>query len=367
MMQSPVIPYIDPMPLPAPYWLFKVLLIVTFVLHILAMNTTFGGSLIALIARCKSAKNEHYNRLAHDLAKYIPSLLAATITLGIAPLLFTQVIYGHLFYTSTIVMAWPWFSVLLLLVLAYYGFYIVAFKQNGSTVVRWFAAVSAFFIFVIGFIYTNNMTLMLTPEKWMPMYQADPSGWNLNVHEATLIPRYLHFVLAALAVAGLLVAGLGFLQWSKDRPYATFLLQTGGKWFAYMNMAQIIIGLWFVAALPKPLMMLLMGQSLLQTILFAVGVLVALVLIVMMTRALKQTDPRKGVLTAMVTTALLVVLMALQRDLLRDSYLVPYFKPASLPVQTQWDVLLLFLVLFMAGVALWIVMMKRYFSSKAVQ
>jgi hypothetical protein len=366
MLQSPVIPYIDPMPLPAPYWLFKVLLIVTFVLHLLAMNTMFGGSLIGLIARAKSAKSEHYARLAHDLGKYIPSLLAATITLGIAPLLFTQVIYGHLFYASTIVMAWPWFSVLVLLLLAYYGFYAVAFKQNGSTVVRWLAATSALFIFVIGFIYTNNMTLMLTPEKWMPLYQADPSGWNLNWHEATLVPRYLHFVLAALAVAGLLVAGLGLLQWSKDRAYAAFLLQTGGKWFAYVNMAQIVIGLWFAAALPKPLMMLLMGRELVQSILFAVGVLIALVLIVVMSRSLKQVDPRRGVLYSMGVTALLVVLMAIQRDLLRDAYLTPYFKSEQLPVQTQWDVLLLFLVLFVAGVVLWIVMMKKYFATKAI-
>jgi hypothetical protein len=38
-----------------------------------------------------------------------------------------------------------------------------------------------------------------------------------------------------------------------------------------------------------------------------------------------------------------------------------------LPVQTQWDVLLLFLFLFVAGVALWIVMMKKYFSIKAFE
>ncbi len=365
MTPSPVLPFVDPMPLPAPYGLFKVLLIVTFVLHLLAMNTMFGGSVIALIARFKSGRSEHQARLARELGKYIPSLLAATITLGIAPLLFTQVIYGHLFYTSTILMAWPWFSVVVLLIPAYYGFYIIAFKQNGSTGVRWLAGLSALFIFFIGFFYTNAMTLMLTPEKWMPLYQGDPAGWNLNWQEATLVPRYLHFVLAALAVAGLLVAGLGFLHWAKERPYAAFLLQTGGKWFAYVNMAQIVVGLWFVVALPRPLMMLLMGKDLLQSVLFAAGFVISLVLIILMIRALKKPDPRKGVLTSMVVTILLVVLMTVQRDLLRDSYLLPYFKPDTLAVQTQWDVLLLFLALFVAGVALWIVMMKRYFSSRA--
>lgn len=38
MMQTNLIPAMDPNPLPAPFWLFKVLLIVTFFLHVLAMN-----------------------------------------------------------------------------------------------------------------------------------------------------------------------------------------------------------------------------------------------------------------------------------------------------------------------------------------
>ena len=33
-----LIPSLDPIPLPAPYWVFKLLLVVTFTLHILAMN-----------------------------------------------------------------------------------------------------------------------------------------------------------------------------------------------------------------------------------------------------------------------------------------------------------------------------------------
>ena len=43
MMPPDAIPVLDPNPLPAPYWVFKLLLIVTFFLHILAMNFMLGG------------------------------------------------------------------------------------------------------------------------------------------------------------------------------------------------------------------------------------------------------------------------------------------------------------------------------------
>ena len=48
------------------------------------------------------------------------------------------------------------------------------------------------------------------------------------------------------------------------------------------------------------------------------------------------------------------------RDMVRDAYLEPYLKAQPYTVQTQWSPLLLFLGVFVAGVALWAVMLWRY-------
>ena len=48
-MEPDLIPTLDPNPLPAPYWVFKLLLIVTFFLHIVAMNLVLGGGILALV------------------------------------------------------------------------------------------------------------------------------------------------------------------------------------------------------------------------------------------------------------------------------------------------------------------------------
>ncbi len=128
MMQTSLIPTPAPTPLPAPYWVITLLLVVTFVLHIVAMNFMLGGGVMALAAKWRFKDRETGNRIFTDLAKKMPVFLPATITLGIAPLLFVQVLYEQFFYTSSVLLAWPWFLVLVCLTVAYYGFYYVSFK-----------------------------------------------------------------------------------------------------------------------------------------------------------------------------------------------------------------------------------------------
>ena len=92
------------------------------------MNFVLGGGVLALVSKWRSKNDERSGRMFLDIAKKLPVLLPATITLGIAPLLFVQVLYGQFFYTSSILMAWPWFLVLVFLTTAYYGFYYVSYR-----------------------------------------------------------------------------------------------------------------------------------------------------------------------------------------------------------------------------------------------
>jgi len=54
--------------------------------------------------------------------------------LGVAPLLFLQVLYGRLFFTSSILMAGFWLAVVPLLIVAYYCAYVVAFRGQRTRV-----------------------------------------------------------------------------------------------------------------------------------------------------------------------------------------------------------------------------------------
>ncbi len=360
-MPTNLIPALDPNPLPAPYWVFKLLLIVTFFLHILAMNFMLGGGVLALTARWSSKNRDIGRRIFFDIAKKLPSLLPATITIGIAPLLFVQVLYGQFFYTSSIVMAWPWLLVLVLLTAAYYGFYYVSFRSGRHMgKAAGVMLVSVILIFLIGFMFTNNLTLSQTPTRWGAKYFADPSGWNLNLSEPTLIPRFLHFFVAAVAVGGIFLVFVALANWKRDKQYALELLQFGGKAFMYATMAQIVVGLIFLISLPRDMRMLFLGDSPLATTLLLVGLTGAIAAIFLMSGAVRTQNLRVAAFYVPGVLAVVVGCMSVMRDMLRDAYLKPYLHPDQFAVQTQWSVFPLFLVLFVAGVILWLVMLARY-------
>ena len=361
MMQPNLIPALDPNPLPAPYWVFKLLLIVTFFLHIVAMNFMMGGGVLALTAKWRSKNPQKNNRMFFDVAKKLPVLLPATITLGIAPLLFVQVLYGQYFYTSSIIVAWPWFLVLVLLTIAYYGFYYVSFQsgQHHDKAGR-VMLFSVILIFLIGFVYSNNLTLSQTPARWGGKYFANPAGWNLNLSEPTLIPRFLHFMVAAVAMGGLLLVFMALANRKQDAEYARQLLQFGGKAFMYATMAQILVGVWFLVSLPRDLRMLFMGDNSLATILLLVGVAGGIGAIFLMSDALRKENIRVAAYWVPGMMGVVILSMSVMRDILRDAYLKPYFHPEQFAAKTQWAVLPLFLVLFLAGVVLWFVMLWRF-------
>ncbi|MFY9855373.1 MAG: hypothetical protein WAK26_15995 [Terracidiphilus sp.] len=361
MIEPNLIPSMDPNPLPAPYWVFKLLLIVTFVLHILAMNFMLGGGVVALLAKWRGKNSDAGNRMFFDVAKKMPVFLPAAITLGIAPLLFVQVLYGQFFYTSSILMAWPWLLVLVVLTIAYYGFYYVSFHigrnpgRAGGVM-----GLSIVLVFLIGFMFTNNITLSQAPGRWGAKYFASAGGWHLNLSEPTLIPRYLHFFTAALAVGGLLLVFLALANWKRNREYAGQLLEFGGKTFMFATMTQFVVGIAFLISLPREMRMLLMGDNPLATTLFLIGIAGGIGAIVLMSDALRRQNIRVAAFYVPAIIGVVIACMSIMRDIVRDAYLKPYFQPGQFAVSTQWAVLPLFLALFVAGVILWFVMLKRY-------
>jgi hypothetical protein len=180
----------DPVGLPAEVWLLKVLLIFTFVLHLFFMNAVLGGGAVWLWANWRARRaarrgahasaHGDYRLLASGIGRLLPVATAFAITTGVAPLLFTQLLYGQLFYTSSVLMAWPWFAIVLLLLAGYYANYGIGFSRpaTGRALVL---GLASFVLFVaIGFLFTNNMTLMLRPEQHAPLYFASDAGMHLN-------------------------------------------------------------------------------------------------------------------------------------------------------------------------------------------
>jgi len=338
------IPTPDPMPLPAPVWLLYALLMLTFTLHVLAMNMALGGSVIAAVSKLRRNSSEFAGELGSHLGRILPVILAFTITLGVASLLFVQVLYGPLLYSSSILIGVAWISVIGLLIIGYYAFYWSSIRHSTLA-----AVLGAAVLIAIGFIYSNNMSLMLTPDRWRDLYAASAAGLNFNLGERTLLPRYLHMLLGALAVGGLLVVVLGLRE--RVPEFRNWLIRHGANWFSIATAINIVIGSWFLVALPRHVLRVLM-QSIPAVTLISLTFLLAIGAIAHLLLAKSGGDKsaRRAVVGIGMTVAT-VAAMIFVRDMVRTAYLQPHYRLSDLPVQPQWGIIALFLLLFVAGLA----------------
>ncbi len=357
-MNSLPIPTADPMPLPGPVWLMMALLLLTFLLHLLAMNLTVGGTAIALICTMRRKRDAFAGRLAADLLRVLPVSLAFTITLGVAALLFVQVLYGNLLYASSILIGAFWIAVIPALVVAYYATY-YSKSHPGRTGTLWLALA---LLLGIGFVYVNNFTLMLTPQRWLAMYRDSAAGLHLNWSEPTLVPRYLHFMLGAFAIAGLIVFAAGV--WTRSTEYGRWLLARGSQWFVAPTVLNYIIGMWFLMALPKPVLIDLFTGSTLSAGLIGFGMLLPLAAIMHVVLAARTEKTLVHARLGVAATLLTLVVMVVLRQLIRTSYVSSFVHLNDLPMRSQWSVIGLFLVLFVAGLATVYAMLRPLASKR---
>jgi hypothetical protein len=368
VMQTDVpIPDLDPVSLPAPIWLLKALLLLTFFLHVIPMNLSLGGGFVAALTEVfgRRGKGEYHFALARSLAKTLPIVIAFTITLGVAPLLFIQVLYGQFFYTSSVVLAWPWLSVIVLLILSYYGFYLYSFQWERLEGKRLVVVLASAVLFsTIGFIYTNNLVLTQTPVKWAAMYFQNPHGTHLNLSDPTVIPRFLHFFTASIAVAGILVAVIGLLKRRQDSSYSRWAVRYGLLWFIIATLVQLGVGTWFFLTLPEAVRAMFMGGDGFATLVFSVALTCAIGSLVFMLLGLMSTKPFWKALTGIVLIFLTVICMVLVRDIVRSASLQGYFDASRFSVAPQTGVIILFFFLLVAGLGVIGYMLKKVAASR---
>lgn len=350
MLTNLPIPRIDPMPAPGPIWLLRTLLLLTFFLHLLFMNTLLGGTVIAFVCTLRRKRSLFAAQLAGELGRILPVVFAFTITLGVAPLLFLQVMYGHLLYASSILIAVPWLGIIGMVILAYYGVYYFSLRATShpvsGTIVM---GLSIALLASIAHIYTNNFTLMLGPERWVSLYHRSAAGWNMNWTDPTVLPRYLHFVLGALAVTGLFLVIQGLRK--RETSYGRWLIDQGTLVFVAPTILNYLVGFWFLLRLPGGVRMTFMGHDTFPTALLGIGLLLPLAAIVHLILARGNKSPVRQAIIGIGGGVGTIAVMVLMRDAVRNAYLAPHFRFEQLPVAPQWGIILLFVLIFVGGLA----------------
>ncbi|MGA7617152.1 MAG: hypothetical protein WBX15_18460 [Thermoanaerobaculia bacterium] len=363
-----VIPAADPLALPAPPWLLHTLLILTFFFHVVAMNFVLGGSLIAAVERLRGAEGSR--ELTAWMGKLMPTMVAAAVTFGVAPLLFLQTLYGRIFFPSSVQIAWFWFAVVPILICAYYGTYLIAFRKKTTTKTPAAIAVVVSLLFLaIAFVYSNNMSLMLRPDVVHAGHLADARGLTLNTSDPTFLPRFLHMLFGAVAVAGLVIAIYGLAIRGKEEATGIGLMRKGAAWFSVATVLAMVAGFWWMSRLPLPLMKRFMGGSVAGTVVLALGVMTGLASLAFVLGVRRSDRPAWMLKTSIPLVVVTLVLMLLARDQVREGMLEAAGFQITGFVEPQWGVISLFVLLLLGGVAvaIWMGMLLRGTGSPEVE
>jgi len=336
------------------FWLHLLLTLTTF-LHLVAMNIMLGAGFIAFVA--PFWRGDDVMPLNAHIARTLPYSIAFTINLGVAPLLFLQVLYGQFLYTSSVLMAVYWLAIVGILIISYYAAYVYNLIDNRSGLGRLYIGATLLLLLTVSFLFSNNVSIMQMPEVWSS-YFADRTGWLLNFSDPSLIPRYLHFVASAVAIGGLGIALYFEIRKRRGAADGDEWIKLGCNWFMVATIINFGFGFWFLGALPEAAY----DPSTLNGKIFFI-MIVASVVTIIPSVAYAQAG---RIIPATVWALLTIVLMTLARDILRLTYLKPYFTLSGLPYVPQYSPFIVFLLAFIGAGYLVVWMLKIVWNSKEV-
>jgi hypothetical protein len=346
--------------LPAPFWFVEFFKVLGFTLHAVPMNLWYAGLLIALWLHLYG--DRHARQFAVRLLRQMPVIVAIGVNLGIVPLLFIQLAYYKVFYPATILMAWFWLGIILLLIPAYYGVYAYAWAlRNGTGLIPgWRVAAgwcAAIFFITIGFLFANGLSLMTHVDRWLELWNHNSVagaalGTALNVGDQTLWPRWLlMFVLAVGTTAvWMLVDAFWLAPKTSDEAYQHWALSFAKKLYTLAMLWGVAVGTWYVLLTWSPELRARMFQWPLLPLTVATALAPGLPWLLLMTA---NRWPAKRAAAAAVALAQFGVLgiNAVSRQTVQNINLEPVLNVAAQPVSVQWGPLAMFLIVFVIGLA----------------
>lgn len=350
--------------LPAPFWLIEVLKVAGFSLHLVPMNLWYAGVVLAMILALGGGV--YGKRFSGRLMVQMPVIIAMGVNFGIVPLLFIQVAYAKFFYPATVLMAWFWFSIILLLIAAYYGVYVYAFAVRGEAkgkplsrrqrAAGWLSAAA---FLTIGFFFANGMSLLANVKDWPQLWQdhsfaGAALGTALNVGDPSFWPRWLMLFGLALTTTGAWVAfdagwfagreGDDYRRWAPA--FAWKLYTLGMIWFA-------VAGSWYAFGTwpPEVRDRLLAWPLVMHTVVTGLSPGLAWLLL---NYAWRRGEPIGRGLASLVGLAQFgaLALNAVSRQMKQNLQVQSYFDASAQPLDVQWSPLIVFLVLTVFGVGL---------------
>lgn len=333
-----LIPSPDTLPVSS-FW-FRLLLYLTYYLHLIGTGIMLGLSFAVIFGYIRGKTTRKWSGVKERMAKILPFSIAFAINLGVAPLLFVQVLYGNFFYPATIFIGIFWIFLILLLIAGYYGAYWVKFKTGKDLINGKFISIFVFCVLIwTGFIMVNVHTLMMKPKIWKS-YFNHMGGFFLNTGDPTLIPRVLFYIFLLLSIGGLFISV--FYKIRSNLREAKNGMELGNGLTLYSLLSAVPFWFIYIFILPETVRMPFTSGDMFWT-----GLNLLFILGMFITAYLSYKKFNYAVTIAMLLNMILFVFV---RNHIRDIFLSDYSsKFPVLSSNTQNGVMVLFFISLAAG------------------
>jgi hypothetical protein len=312
--------------LSAPLWLINTLHHITLTLHFVAMNFLVGGLATILFGKFT---NRWQHPVVQQFVKLLPTAMAATVTFGVAPLLFVQLVYHRQVYSTAIISGWLWLMIIPVVIVAYYLLYGASFGTSVRKGLYLGLALAGFGY--VSLVYSSVFSLAENPVLAQSVYAENQSGMVLNPNVGEYLFRWLHMLFGAVTVGGFFVGWIG-----RDNEAA---FNVGRQFFLWGMAVASLFGLVYLFTLGEALVPLMRTPG-----------IWALTLGIVLSVGSLHFYFKKRFVPAAAMVFVSMLMMVYTRHHLRLVRLADHFDPTSVPVKMQWSFLLLFLVCFVIAV-----------------
>ncbi|MFN3871340.1 MAG: hypothetical protein ACK4MW_07665, partial [Aquificaceae bacterium] len=327
----------------------QILQVLTWALHMLFVWTSVGGLLYAIYGFTR--KDENHQRLAKAMLELSKVSVSLAIVVGVAPLLFYQVIYDPLWYASANLSAAWYVMFIVFLLIGYYLIWLAYFSKQKPQLATLFSIGGVIFLLLVGFIIHVVNYQALFPEKWVEWYTSggttmNHSGWGIYAFN---LFRFLSLlVFPSIAVTGVFMMLYSWYfgkrpEFSKD--YINFTANLGAKLALYAGAVWIVFHILHILTLPADWN----AKGSIFTILSVIGLLICAGIIFM-----AQKNPVGMAIPSLLGGVLATLLIAVFREYLRVASTARFgYSIYDYKVNLEWLSPLLFLGTTLGGLVLY--------------
>lgn len=192
-----------PLDLPGPTAVYVCLYVLTLAVHVVFMSYVLAGS--GFVAACAMLGRARPSPAARVIRDWLPFGLGATITAGVAPLLFVQILYKESFYTANLLLFHRWMAIVPVLIVGFYLLYLAKSKamERWSKAATIAISTGAFACFAFtAYSWTENHLLALDHGEWVDFYASG----RILYQSPQLLPRVAMWLSGTLPVMAVIAA-----------------------------------------------------------------------------------------------------------------------------------------------------------------